>query len=142
MTIAAILQRKGGDVIAVNPDATVGEAIAILADRGIGAVPVIDGDALVGIFSERDVIHHLKAGDLGGMDAPVSAVMTTPVTTVGREDAVLAALALMTHQRVRHLPVVAGGAVIGVVSIGDLVKHRIDAIEADAAAMREYIQQA
>lgn len=141
MTIAAILQRKGDAVIAVAPDATVGEAIALLADRGIGAVPVIEGDRLVGIFSERDVIHHLKAGDLGGMGAPVSQVMTAPVTTVSREEAVLAALALMTQQRVRHLPVVADGAVIGMISIGDLVKYRIDAIEADAAAMRDYIQQ-
>lgn len=142
MTIATILQRKGSEVIAVAPDASVGEAIALLADRGIGAVPVIDGESLVGIFSERDVIHHLKAGDLGSMAAPVAEVMTAPVTTVARDEAVLPALALMTQQRVRHLPVVADGQVIGMVSIGDLVKFRIDAIEADAAAMRDYIRQA
>ena len=142
MTIAAILRGKGQDVISVRPDQPVREAIALLAERRIGAVPVMEGEAVSGIFSERDVIYCLKEGDTTVLDRSVGEVMTAPALTVTPQDAVMAALSLMTRRRIRHLPVVDGGRVIGVVSIGDLVKYRIDKVEADAAAMRDYIQQA
>ncbi|QKR98798.1 CBS domain-containing protein [Sphingomonas sp. CL5.1] len=142
MTIAAILGNKGRDVIYVSPTQTVAEAIALLAKHRIGAVPVIDGGAVVGVFSERDVIHGLRDGDTATLQRPVSETMTAPAHTVALAEPVLAALSLMTRRRIRHLPVVEDGRVIGIVSIGDLVKYRIEKIEADAAAMREYIQQA
>ncbi|WEK44264.1 MAG: CBS domain-containing protein [Candidatus Sphingomonas colombiensis] len=142
MTIAAILGNKGRDVIYVSPTQTVMEAIALLAQHRIGAVPVIDGGKVVGVFSERDVIHGLIAGDTSTLQRPVAETMTTPALTVTPAEPVLAALSLMTRRRIRHLPVVEDGRIIGIVSIGDLVKYRIEKIEADAAAMREYIQQA
>lgn len=142
MTIAAILTGKGRDVVSVTAHQSVMEALRLLAQRRIGAVPVMDGPNVVGIFSERDVIHAL--GELGAaaLDKKVGDVMTSPAITVGPAQPVIGALSLMTRRRVRHLPVVESGRVIGVVSIGDLVKYRIDKIEADAAAMRDYIQSA
>ncbi|QNE32921.1 CBS domain-containing protein [Sphingomonas sp. NBWT7] len=142
MTIAAILRTKGHDIVSVSPDETVRGAIALLASRRIGAVPVIEGRAVSGVFSERDVIYCLKDGDTAVLDRAVRDVMTAPALTVSPDDSVIGALSLMTRRRIRHLPVVDGGRVVGIVSIGDLVKHRIDRIEADAAAMRDYIQQA
>ena len=142
MTIAAILRGKGQEVVSVRPDQPVREAIALLAERRIGALPVMDGETVTGIFSERDVIYCLKTGELTVLDRPVAEVMTTPAITVAPDDAVMGALSLMTRRRIRHLPVIDGGRMVGVVSIGDLVKYRIDKVEADAAAMREYIQQA
>ncbi|KTT75558.1 CBS domain-containing protein [Sphingomonas endophytica] len=142
MTIAAILGRKGADTIAIAPDTPLRDAIALLAEHRIGAVPVVDGVVVRGIFSERDVVRLLADGDAAQLLATaIGDLMTREPLTVTRDDSVLAALSLMTHRRIRHLPVVEGGALIGIVSIGDLVKYRIDRIEADAAAMRDYIQQ-
>ena len=142
MTIAAILHGKG-EVVTVAPTATVREVMALLAARGIGAVPVVDADgAVAGIFSERDVIHALAANGATALDAAVATAMTAPAVTVAPDRPVIAALSLMTRRRIRHLPVVEGTRLAGFVSIGDLVKYRIDRIEADAAAMRDYIQSA
>jgi CBS domain-containing protein len=140
MTIAAILNGKGHDVVAIDAGASVRAAVALLAERRIGAVPVTDASGVVGVFSERDVIHGLATEGVELLDRPVGAVMTAPAVTVAPHDAVLGALSLMTRRRVRHLPVIDDGRMVGLVSIGDLVKYRIDRIEADAAAMRAYIQ--
>ncbi|HEU4961983.1 MAG TPA: CBS domain-containing protein [Sphingomonas sp.] len=142
MTIAAILNGKGHDVVAIAADARVRDAVALLAERRIGAVPVIEGDRVAGVFSERDVITCLAAEGETALDRTVGEAMTAPAVTVTPRDAALAALSLMTRRRVRHLPVIEDGRMIGLVSIGDLVKYRIERIEADAAAMRDYIQQA
>lgn len=142
MTIAAILEGKGYDVVSIDAGRTVTEAAALLSERGIGAVPVMQNGEVAGIFSERDVIHCLAKHGASALDRPVSDVMTAPAITVARGESVLAALALMTRRRIRHLPVVEGGRCIGLVSIGDLVKYRIDRIESDAEAMRAYIQTA
>jgi CBS domain-containing protein len=139
MTIAAILQAKGGDIISVGPDRRVGEVIKLLAERRIGAVPVIADGRVEGIFSERDVIYGLAAEGPALLDRRVSEVMTSPAVTVERDMPLLSALAMMTRRRIRHLPVVECGAVIGIVSIGDVAKLRIDRAEADAEAMRHYI---
>ena len=142
MTIAAILSGKGQDVVSISGDRTVAEAVAMLASKRIGAVPVMQGDAVAGIFSERDVIYGLEREGAGVMQRRVAEVMTAPALTVSPGESILGALALMTKRRVRHLPVVEGGRCVGFVSIGDLVKHRIDKIEAEAEAMRSYIQSA
>lgn len=142
MTIAAILGGKGRDVVSIAASNSVKEAIDLLATRRIGAVPVLDRGQVVGIFSERDVIYCLEREGAAALDQPVSAVMTAPAITVGPEENILAALALMTRRRIRHLPVVEGQACVGFVSIGDLVKYRIERIESEADAMRSYIQMA
>lgn len=141
MTIAAILGNKGHDVVSIDGDMRVADAVALLAERRIGAAPVLDGDAVAGIFSERDVIYCLAKEGRAALDRPVRELMTAPAVTVGTEETVLSALSMMTVRRVRHLPVVENGRLIGLVSIGDLVKYRIDRIESEANAMRDYIQQ-
>lgn len=142
MTIAAILRGKGDTVVSLPRDATVAQAVALLADKRIGAVPVVDGDGTVaGIFSERDVVHCLAREGAAALDRSLESVMTQPVQSVAPGEPVIGALSLMTRRRIRHLPVVEDARMIGFVSIGDLVKYRIDRIEADAAAMRDYIQQ-
>jgi CBS domain-containing protein len=142
MTIAAILAGKGAEVFSAVPTDSVSTVLELLARKRIGAVPVLDSDGVAGVFSERDIIRALADRGTDALDGPVSAVMTAPAVTVGVQDTVIGALALMTRRRIRHLPVVDNGRVIGIVSIGDLVKYRIDRIEADAEAMRTYIQQA
>ena len=142
MTIATILKGREGQVISIGGDATVAEAVALLAGRRIGALPVLDGDRVLGIFSERDVIYCLATDGAAALDKRVAEVMTAPVQSVEPNQSVLGALSLMTRRRFRHLPVVEGDSLVGFVSIGDLVKYRIDKIEAEAAAMREYIQTA
>jgi CBS domain-containing protein len=142
MTIESILRTKGGEVVTVLCDTPVRDAVGLLAERRIGAVPVLKDDKVVGIMSERDVIYCLKSDGAAMLDWPVERVMTTPTITAEPDMPVLAGLSLMTERRIRHLPVVSGGRLIGLVSIGDLVKFRMDRIEAEANALRDYIQSA
>lgn len=142
MTIAAILGGKGHEVVSISGDRTVADAVALLASKRIGAVPVLEGAAVAGIFSERDVIYCLAREGADALNRRVSEVMTAPAITVAPSETALGALALMTRRRIRHLPVVDGGKCIGFISIGDLVKYRIDRIESEAEAMRSYIQSA
>ncbi|MGN6374713.1 MAG: CBS domain-containing protein [Sphingomonas sp.] len=142
MTIAAILNDKGHEVVTLPAERRLRDAVKLLAERRIGAVPVIDGGEVRGVLSERDVIACLSSMGAAALDAPARDVMTAPAVTVSPGDAVLGALSLMTRRRIRHLPVMDGGRLIGLVSIGDLVKYRIERIEADADAMRAYIQSA
>ena len=140
MTIAAILQGKGHDIISVGVDTTVRDAVALLAEKKIGAVPVMEGGKVAGIMSERDIIYCLKSDGAAVLDWPVEKIMTAPAITVTSTADILGALSLMTRRRIRHLPVVDGEALVGLVSIGDLVKFRMDKIEAEAEAMLNYIQ--
>ena len=142
MSIAAILGRKGDTVYSTECDTPVRDAVAMLAGRRIGALPVLKAGRVVGIMSERDVIYCLRSDGAAVLDWPVERVMTSPAVTVDPDFSVMAALSLMTQRRMRHLPVVWQERLIGLVSIGDLVKYRIDRIEAEAEAMREYIQSA
>jgi CBS domain-containing protein len=143
MTVAAILEgRRGTPAVTVPRGTQVREAVALLAERKIGAVPVMDGDKVAGIMSERDVIYCLARDGAAMLDWPVEKIMTAPAITVEPSMTVLAALSLMTSRRIRHLPVLEGDQLVGVVSIGDLVKHRLDKIEAEAEAMLSYIQTA
>jgi len=142
MTIAAVLKGREGQVVSIEGGATVADAIAMLAERRIGALPVLRDGKVAGIFSERDVIYCLAKAGGDALAKTVAEVMTSPAHTVEPDQTVLGALGLMTERRFRHLPVVEGDKLVGFVSIGDLVKHRIDKIEAEAAAMRDYIQTA
>ena len=140
MTVATILQTKGSEVVSLTPEASMGEAVTLLAGRRIGAVPVLGPDGgVLGMLSERDILYGLASDGTDLLDKRVGDVMTTPAVTVASDTPLLAALALMTKRRIRHLPVVDGARVVGLVSIGDLVKLRIDRIEAEAEAMRDYI---
>jgi CBS domain-containing protein len=142
MTIALVLQGKGSAVETIGADASVFDAVRRLGEKRIGALPVIEGDRIAGIMSERDVIYCLRDHGPEVLDWPVSRVMSSPAITADSSTDVLAALAVMTQRRIRHLPVVDGGEIRGIVSIGDLVKHRMERIEAEAEAMRNYIQSA
>lgn len=143
MSVAAILAAQSWDVVTVSVGTPVTEAVALLADRRIGAVPVVDRDGVVvGILSERDIIYHLRSDGAAILGWPVEKAMTSPAITISRDMSVLGALAMITRRRIRHLPVVEEGRLVGLVSIGDLVKRRMDGIEREAAAMREYIQSA
>jgi CBS domain-containing protein len=142
MSVKAILQTKGASVLSITSDASVAEAVTMLAKHRIGALPVINDGAVLGIFSERDVVYGLAKEGASALERPVSEVMTTPAMTVDSDCAVLGALSLMSRRRIRHLPVVDAEGLVGFISIGDLVKYRIEKIESEAEAMRSYIQSA
>lgn len=142
MTIARLIAGRSSEIFGCDVSASVDEAVQLLAEKRIGAVPVFADGQLVGIFSERDVIHQLAAHGPAMLSKPLGEVMTASPVTVEPATDVLAALSLMTQRRFRHLPVVDGDTVCGFISIGDLVKYRIERIEAEAEAMRSYIQSA
>ncbi|MDR7058457.1 MULTISPECIES: CBS domain-containing protein [unclassified Sphingopyxis] len=139
MTIGAILHGRTGTIISAGPSDTVRTVVDLLAQNRIGAVPVVEGDSIVGIFSERDIVRLLSSYGPEALDRSLDEVMTKSPVTCDPSMAVIGALSQMTQKRIRHLPVVDGGRLVGFISIGDLVKYRIDRIEAEAAAMRDYI---
>ena len=142
MTIARLIEGRTTPIISCQISTPVREAVALLAAKRIGALPVLDGKDIAGIFSERDVIHQLDAQGPAMLDQVVGQVMTAPPITVDLNTRILDALGLMTRRRIRHLPVLQGGRMISFVSIGDLVKFRIDHIQSEAEALRSYIQMA
>lgn len=142
MTVSVFVKGTGRDVLTAQVADPVTDVVKMLADRRIGCVPVMDGERIAGIFSERDVIYGIAQRGVELLDLPVGEVMTAPAITIDKDTPILTALSLMTRRRIRHLPIVDGDALVGFVSIGDLVKWRIDRIEAEAEAMRTYIQSA
>ncbi len=143
MTIARIIEgRRGAEVISCDSNDTMREAVALLAEKRIGAVPVMRGGSVVGIFSERDVIYKLANEGEVCLNRPLEDVMTAPPITVETTSLINEALALMTRRRIRHLPVMENGAMVAFISIGDLVKYHTDEVEHEAEALREYIQTA
>ena len=140
MRASDILASKGSDVVTIEPAATLEDAIECLAEHGIGAVVVVESGKPVGILSERDVIRVLAGAPTGFRDSPVRESMTRPVVTVGAEASVDELLDEMTEKRIRHLPVCTDGALVGILSIGDVVKHRIRAVTSEADMLRDYIQ--
>jgi len=141
MNIASIIaERTSQDIVSCDVSTSVSEAVAILAQRRIGAMPVMRANAVAGIISERDIIYRLAGEGSACLDGPVEAIMTSPVITVEPSTTVDEALALMTRRRFRHFPVVENGTLVAFISIGDLVKTRIDEVEHEAEALRNYIQ--
>jgi CBS domain-containing protein len=139
MLVSTILHEKGDTVVAIAPGATVAEAVALLNRHNIGAVVVTsDGRSIDGILSERDIVRALE-GHEAVLDKPVSELMTAAVMTCDPCDTVDALMATMTERRIRHLPVVDQGALSGIVSIGDVVRHRVDELQLEAKTLHDYL---
>jgi CBS domain-containing protein len=143
MTVARILGEKGREVVTTQPHRTLKEAIELLAARGIGAVVVADASMnVLGILSERDIVRVIGQQGASALDDAVSRHMTPKVTTVTREDTIDHVMQTMTEGRFRHLPVVEDGRLIGIISIGDVVKRHVTALDSERQALREYIATA
>jgi CBS domain-containing protein len=143
MTVKAVLSRKSGDVVTIAPTASLSAAVKLLAERRIGALVVTGPDNRVaGILSERDIVRTLAERGPVALDDNVAAVMTRKVTTCTEADTIVFIMERMTTGKFRHLPVVNQGKLVGVISIGDVVKYRIEEVEHDADALREYIATA
>jgi CBS domain-containing protein len=140
MNVHTILRNKGKSVVTIHPDATVERAVAVLRLRGIGALVVSgDGESVAGILSERDIVEALGRFGSELFALSVAEVMTAPVVTCEPEDSVAELMAEMTNRRIRHFPVLDDGRLVGIVSIGDMVKSRLDEIEYEAHSMRSFI---
>lgn len=137
MTIESILKRKGADVATIAPEASVKRAANWLRAKNIGALVVMSENAILGLISEREIVHAFsRYGETAG-SIPVKEVMQYGVTTVSPDESVNRVMNLMTHHRVRHMPVLRGGKLVGIVSIGDVVKYRLDDLELEANVLRD-----
>jgi CBS domain-containing protein len=140
MTVSIILAAKGRDVASVEPNAKLSLAVALLAEKRIGALLVLGVDRrIVGILSERDIVRALAEHGAQTLDLPVSQVMTRKVSTCTEGETIPSIMERMTEGKFRHMPVVDQGRLTGIISIGDVVKHRLQQMESDSAAMRDYI---
>lgn len=142
MTVRAILNTKGRQVLGVEPDAKLSVAVKLLAERRIGAVLAMKGQQMEGILSERDIVRVLGERGAGVLDEPISAVMTRKVVTCKESDTVAYLMETMTSGKFRHMPVVDGDRVIGLISIGDVVKWRVKEYEHEQQALQDYIKTA
>ena len=140
MTISIILASKGREVVTIAPGASLASAVGLLVEKCIGAVLILGADRrVVGILSERDVVRALAERGAGALEEPVSQTMTRKVSTCNENESVFNIMERMTDERSRHVPVVDQGKLVGIVSIGDVVKHRLQVMERDSAAMHDYI---
>ena len=142
MTVRSILNNKGHQIVSVEPDAKVGVAVKLLAEKKIGAVLVMNQSRLDGILSERDIVRVLGERGASALEEPIASVMTRKVVTCKESDTVAELMEMMTDGKFRHLPVVDNGKVVGLISIGDIVKRRVQEYEAEQAALRDYIKTA
>jgi len=138
-TVKQILEAKGGTFHAVRPTDSVFDALSLMAQFDIGCVLVTDSDKLVGIFTERDYARKVILQGRSSADTPVAQIMSSPVVTVGPTDTVQTCMGVMTERKIRHLPVVEGGQVLGMISIGDLVKAVIEDQQQEIAQLQQYI---
>ena len=140
MNVASIVTGKGDKIITAAADDSIASVASLLNEHGIGAVLVTDGaNEVKGVISERDIVRELAKSGSGCLDMKASALMTTNVITCAPSDTIDQVMSLMTTKRIRHLPVMDGGTLSGFISIGDVVKNRMDEVEREAAAMRDYI---
>jgi CBS domain-containing protein len=143
MSVDRILSVKGHEVVSIPLDQTLGEAARMLSERRIGAVLVSDGEhAVAGIVSERDIVRAVSSHGADSLDQPVSRFMTSKVVTCTRDASINDLMEAMTNGKFRHVPVVEHGELLGIISIGDVVKHRLAEIEAETQAIRDYIATA
>lgn len=139
MLVSQILRTKGDLVFTATPSDTVGAICALLHSRRVGAMIIMDGDRVAGIVSERDIVRALAESGGGALNQPVSSCMTHDVLFAEPNETVDSLLGRMTDRRVRHLPVCERSKLMGIVSIGDLVKHKISEVEAEADGLKAYI---
>ena len=140
MKVRTMIAQKGERVLTIQANATIAAAVEILHAEKIGALVVSDdGVGVEGILSERDVVRGLQKHGAALLDKPVSSFMTAPVKTCGMADDIQDIMAQMTRSRIRHLPVVEDGKLRGMISIGDVVKNRLEELEAEANALRDYV---
>ena len=139
MRISDVLRGKGAEVLTVGPSTPVADLVRQLSERNIGALPVVDDGRVVGIVSERDVVRQLHAGGAGVLQMQAADIMTTEVAICSPSDSAADLARVMTERRFRHLPVVVDGELRGIVSIGDLVKARIDQLEVERQQLQSYI---
>jgi CBS domain-containing protein len=143
MTVSMILAGKGREVVTIEPNASLAEAVHLLAERKIGAALILGADRYIsGIISERDIVRALAERGAAVLDEPVSGTMTRKVMTCNEGESVASIMERMTAGKFRHLPVVDQGRLVGLVSIGDIVKHRVHEMERESGAMRDYIMTA
>lgn len=143
MTVARILSEKGREVFTTQPHRTLKEVVDLLASKGVGAVVVADAAmSVLGILSERDVVRVMAQHGAAALDDPVSRHMTPRVITVTRDDTVDHVMQTMTEGRFRHVPVVEDGRLVGIISIGDVVKRHVNMLDSERQALREYIATA
>lgn len=142
MTVAHIINDKGRSVVTTGPGVSLAEVAAILAEKRIGAIVVVEEDAIRGIISERDVVRALATHGSEALRKLASECMTSRVVTCRPEDTINDVMQKMTSGRFRHLPVVEAGKLAGIVSVGDIVKRRIEDVEREAEQIREYISTA
>jgi CBS domain-containing protein len=142
MTVRSILESKGTDIVAVQPGAKVSAVVRLLAEKRIGALLVMTDGRIDGIVSERDIVRVLAENGVDVLDQPVRSIMSAKVVTCRRADTVAAIMETMTNHKFRHLPVVEEGRVVGLISIGDVVKKRVMEYEKEQEALREYIKTA
>lgn len=143
MNVKAILAAKGGDIVSIEPTADLAAAAKLLAERRIGSVLIRGaGGRVAGILSERDIVRALAEHGAAALQLPVGQAMTRDVATCGESDSVAIIMERMTAGKFRHLPVVENGSLVGLISIGDVVKQRVDQIERESEAMRDYIRSA
>jgi CBS domain-containing protein len=143
MIVNKILELKGRDVVTIEPAQALSEAVKVLSERRIGALLIVDGQRPVsGIISERDIVRAVAAQGIKALEEPVSRFMTEKVVTCTGQTSINDVMELMTEQKFRHIPVVEGGRLAGIISIGDVVKLRLEEVEAEAQAIKEYIATA
>lgn len=139
MRISDLLRDKGSAVATVSPTTSVKELLRVLAEHNIGATVVLDGDNVVGIVSERDIVRRLDQHGTTLLGTPVGDIMTRSVVTCSPMDSVDSLAATMTERRIRHMPVLSSGELVGIISIGDVVKSRISQLETDREQLESYI---
>jgi CBS domain-containing protein len=140
MTVSIILAGKGRDVVGIDPNASLASAVSLLTEKRIGALVILGaGGRIAGILSERDIVRALAERGAVALDEPVSRIMTRKVSTCTENETVAGIMERMTDGKFRHVPVVDHGQLVGIVSIGDVVKHRLREMERDSEAMRDYI---
>ncbi|MGK2881250.1 MAG: CBS domain-containing protein [Mycobacterium sp.] len=141
MRVSDVLRSKGSEVATVGPDTSIADLLAALADRNVGAMVVVGPEGVTGVVSERDVVRRLHERGVDLLGQPVSMIMSAVVVTCGPGDALDSLAGLMTTNRVRHVPVIENGRLAGIVSIGDVVKNRMEELQAEQEHLQAYITQ-
>jgi CBS domain-containing protein len=140
MHVGAVIKRKGTNIVTVAPDQSIAEVVGLLSTNRIGAVLVVDSQGdIAGIISERDIVHGLSQHGVKVMDMKVGALMTRDVQRCDPHDTIANIMGVMTQRRIRHIPVVENGKLVGIISIGDVVKQRLDETEMEVETLREYV---